>query len=516
MKVAIYCRLSEEDKNKKSDSDDSESIQNQKSMLIQYAMDRDWQIYNIYSDDDYAGADRNRPEFKKLLEDAKQRKFNIILCKTQSRFTRELEMVEKYINGLFLEWNVRFISIVDNADTDLKGNKKSRQINGLINEWYLEDMSDNIKSVLTTKRQNGLYIGSDVLYGYLKNPKQKGHLIVDETAAKVVREIFSLYNQGYGKTAIATILNNRGIPNPIKYKSEKGIAYKRTKYKLGMYWRYSSVASMLSNPMYIGHMVQGKYGSPSYKSKKNKPIPKDKWIIVENTHEPIIDIDLWNSVQKKINNNFKILANGKIGLFAKKVKCMHCYYSMRSNVYNKDRYLRCSMKQVSKDSCIGSFISEKLLTQTVLNELNYMINNYLNKDNFEKNIILNNTDTKKEKVKAEILNYEKKISEYSKCIRDLYMDKSKEIINEKDFIDLSKEFFDNREKCEKTLKESQEELSDILKNEKLFKCKKQTLEKYINIKELTREMVENLIDYILIGKKDKATNEIPIEIHWNI
>ena len=164
MKVAIYCRLSEEDRNKKFESDDSNSIQNQKSMLLQYAIEQRWEVYNIYSDDDYAGADRNRPEFKRLLEDAEHKRFDIILCKTQSRFTRELELVEKYIHGLFPMWGIRFISIVDNADTDNKGNKKSRQINGLVNEWYLEDMSDSIKSVLDNKRQNGLHIGEFALY----------------------------------------------------------------------------------------------------------------------------------------------------------------------------------------------------------------------------------------------------------------------------------------------------------------------------------------------------------------
>ena len=141
-KVAIYCRLSEEDRNKKQETDDSNSIQNQKAMLLEYSIQQGWEVYNIYSDDNYTGSDRNRPEFKRLLDDAEAHKFDIVLCKSQSRFTRELELVEKYINGLFPIWGIRFISIVDNADTANKGNKKSRQINGLVNEWYLEDMSD--------------------------------------------------------------------------------------------------------------------------------------------------------------------------------------------------------------------------------------------------------------------------------------------------------------------------------------------------------------------------------------
>ena len=201
LKAAIYCRLSEEDKNKQHETDDSGSIQNQKSMLIQYAAKQGWEIYDLYSDDDYTGADRQRPEFNRLLEDAQKKRFDIILCKTQSRFTRELELVEKYIHGLFPVWGIRFVSIVDNADTANKGNKKSRQINGLVNEWYLEDLSENIRSVLTSRRLNGLHIGAFAPYGYKKDPVCRGHLIIDEEAAAVVREIFSLFAQGCGKTA---------------------------------------------------------------------------------------------------------------------------------------------------------------------------------------------------------------------------------------------------------------------------------------------------------------------------
>ena len=153
-----------------------------------------WKVYNLYIDD-YTGLDRRRPEFNRLLEDAKAHRFDIVLCKTQSRFTRELELVEKYIHGLFPIWGIRFVSIVDNADTANKGNKKSRQINGLVNEWYLEDMSENIRSVLTNRRQNGFHIGAFALYGYQKDPDQKGHLIIDKEAAAVVRKVL----QGIGK-----------------------------------------------------------------------------------------------------------------------------------------------------------------------------------------------------------------------------------------------------------------------------------------------------------------------------
>lgn len=131
-RAAIYCRLSEEDADKADPGQDSRSIQNQKSMLVRYAVEQGWQIYNIYSDDDYTGSDRERPQFNRLLEDARRGCFDIVLCKSQSRFTREMELVEKYIHGLFVEWSVRFVGYADNADTANRGNKKARQINGLV------------------------------------------------------------------------------------------------------------------------------------------------------------------------------------------------------------------------------------------------------------------------------------------------------------------------------------------------------------------------------------------------
>lgn len=196
MKVAIYCRLSREDDDKLHENDESESIQNQKSMLLNYATERNWDVYKIYCDEDYSGIDSERPEFNTLLEDAKNHKFDIVLCKTQSRFTRDMEMVEKYLHNKFIEWNIRFVSLVDHVDTEDKDNKKSRQINGLVNEWYLEDLSENIRKTFDSKRKQGLHVGSFVCYGYKRNPENKNKLIIDEEAAEIVKLIFNLYEQG--------------------------------------------------------------------------------------------------------------------------------------------------------------------------------------------------------------------------------------------------------------------------------------------------------------------------------
>ncbi|MGD9566856.1 MAG: recombinase family protein [Sedimentibacter sp.] len=513
-KVSIYVRLSDEDRDKKLKTDDSESIQNQKSMLIQYAIEQNWEIYNIYSDDDYTGADRNRPEFNKLLADAEEHKFDIILCKTQSRFTRELELVEKYIHGLFPIWHIRFISIVDNADTANKGNKKSRQINGLVNEWYLEDMSENIKSVLTNKRQNGYHIGSFALYGYKKDPNQKGHLIIDEEAAEVVREVFTLFSQGHGKTSIARMLNDRGIPNPTEYKRLKGLRYKQPKNST--LWKYFAISDMLINETYIGNMVQGKYGSISYKSKINKPRPKEEWYIVEGTHEPIIERNLWNRVQDLIKQKSKPFKIGKIGLFAKKARCMNCGYTLRSVKNHGYYYLQCGNKYVSKDSCVGSFISVKKLEKTVIAELNKLIHEYLDKDEVERKIELNNNlNSKIAKLEKDIAVYERKIGEYSIGIQQLYLDKVKGIISENQFVEFSKNFTYEKERFELLIVENKNEISDTEKKMQIGDNRRQIIEQYTNIDALDRETVEKLIDYVLVGKRDEQTKEVPVEIHWN-
>lgn len=513
-KVAIYCRLSQEDRNKKTDGDDSESIKNQKIMLEEVANDKGWEIYGIFSDDDFAGTDRNRPGFNKVINLAKERKIDVILCKSQSRFARELEMIETYINGLFIEWGVRFVSITDNIDTSVAGTTVMRQMTGIMDENQIAKQSYDIKAGLQVKRKNGEHTGGLALYGYLKDPNKKGHLIIDPVAADVIREVFSLYNQGMGKTAIARELNNRGIPNPTQYKLQTGIKYKTPKTRLGTLWKYSAITSMLNNEMYIGNMVQGRYGSISYKSKKNKPKPREEWVIVKGTHEPIIDTELWNSVQKKINENFKPFSNGQIGVFAKKCKCEHCGYTLKTSKSHNDRYLRCPTRQVDKSNCDGSFISQKVLERTVLAEINSMIERYLNRDKLEESLILDNIRTEKEKLQKEIIQYQTNIDKKERAIKTSYIDKVNGVITTEQFIKFNEEFKAEKEQSELLLKQKTNELMKFKDEQDILKSKRKLLEKYINVTELSREMMDNLIDYITVGVKDPITKKKPIKIYW--
>lgn len=516
MKVAIYCRLSEEDRNKRTPQDDSLSIENQKNMLKSYADDMGWELFDIYSDDDYAGADRKRPEFNRLLTDAEAHKFDIILCKTQSRFTRELELVERYINGLFPLWGIRFISIVDNADSESKGNKKSRQINGLVNEWYLEDMSENIKSVLDSRRKSGLHIGSFALYGYKKDPMRKGHLIIDDEAAEVVREIFTLFSKGYGKTAIARSLNDRRIPNPSEYKRLCGLKYMPPKSKISTLWKYSTIANILENEMYIGNMVQGKYGSVSYKTKQNKPRPKSEWYITYGTHEAIIEPELWNTVQKLREERTKPFSNGEIGLFAGKAKCAYCGYTLRSSENRGKHYLMCPNRHISKDACIGSFISVERLEGMVKAELQKLIESYLDVDELVKNISYpQNNKELKEKLLKKIEFHRKKAEEYSRLIKEVYIDKCNGIVAESDYIAMSKEFYAEREKEKVLLDSLNVELADFELSHDEEEAREALIKGYTSVEKLSRECVEILVDHIAVGKRIDGSRNVPVEIYWS-
>lgn len=367
-RAAIYCRLSEEDRNKRAPEDDSASIRNQKAMLTAWCAEKHWQVYDIYSDDDYTGSDRNRPEFQRLLADARQKKFDIVLCKSLSRFTREVELVERYIHGLFPRLGIRFVSIVDNADTAAPGNKKTRQINALVNEWYLEDLSENIRSVLTSRRRDGYHIGSFALYGYRKDPEQRGHLLVDDEAAAVVREVFGQYASGTGMTAIARQLNHRGIPNPTAYKQQQGLNYRQPSGNSGL-WTYSAISSLLRNEMYTGTLVQGKCGSVSYKTKENRPRPKEEWMRVPGTHEAIVSPALWAQVQARLAQNARPMATGEAGPFTGIVRCAGCGHSLRTSKSHGRRYLHCPTHRIARDDCPGCFLSVDALEESVRQEL---------------------------------------------------------------------------------------------------------------------------------------------------
>lgn len=520
--AAIYCRLSEEDRFKTNENDDSNSIVNQKEILTRYCFDRGWTVYDIYSDDNYTGSDRNRPEFRRMLGDAENKKFNIILCKTQSRFTREIELVEKYINYQLPLWGIRFVSVVDNADTDVKGNKKARQINGLINEWYLEDMSENIKAVLTARRKNGCFIGAFAPYGYKKDPQLKGHLIIDDEAAQVVRLIFNLYISGMGRTAVARELNARHIPTPADYKIAHDERYKNNYTASHNHlWRYFMVGNILTSETYIGNLVQNKAHSVSYKTKIVKPTEKSEWIRVENTHEPIIDRQVWDMAQQILASKVKpSFENSSANIFSRKVFCSECGRTMRMSKggpSNKNRrYLRCSTRYYAPDECAGVTISYDKLYDLVFSEFRELISQMADEDKVSSYTTIRDKSREMlEYYQSEYTKTQTAIEENTKYLKNLYIDKVKGVVDDETYTGLSEAFTAEKNDRIKQLTQIEERTAAIQAETERAQDKLDLIKNYINCNELTFEMVQIFIEKIVIYPKKPYSREDKAEVYWN-
>lgn len=300
--AALYIRLSKEDMDKLHKGDESASIENQRMLLQAYAREHGFCVAAEYVDEDYSGLYDDRPGFDRLLCDAQKGSFEIVLAKSQSRFTRNMEHVEKYLHHVFPSMGIRFIGIVDGTDTSRKENKKARQIYGLVNEWYCEDLSENIRAVFRQKMKSGQFLGGFAPYGYMKNPRDGHFFLVDEEAAQIVRRIYRLFLEGRSTREICRLLESDGILNPTAYKKSKGYSYANSvsdkAKRPPCAWSQTTVKRILSNETYTGKLIQGTCEKLSYKDKKVVPVPKERWVIVENHHEAIIDRQCYEKVQQ--------------------------------------------------------------------------------------------------------------------------------------------------------------------------------------------------------------------------
>lgn len=287
-KAALYLRLSKEDMEKE-DAQHSKSIENQRCILEAYAKRQGFAIYDIYVDDDYSGLSFERPAFLSMLADASKKCFDVILAKSQSRLSRNMEHTEYLLHDFFPSLGIRFIGVVDGVDTYEKSGKKARQINALVNEWYSEDLSESIRAVYKRKMQAGEYLGAYAPYGYRKDAKDSHHLIINETEAYYVRWIYKSYLEGYSANQIAQILTGNKIPTPISSRKELKPPICE--------WNKSTVQKILANEVYLGYVQQGKSERRSFKDKTLRRIPKEQWICACGMHEAIIDEELFEKVQ---------------------------------------------------------------------------------------------------------------------------------------------------------------------------------------------------------------------------
>ena len=518
MRVAIYCRLSDEDRNKANPNDDSESIQNQKNMLLNHALKQGWEIYDIYSDDDYTGSDRNRPEFNRMLRDAEAGKFKTVLCKTQSRFSRELEIVEKYIHGLFVDWGIRFIGLVDYADTEVIGNKKARQINGLVNEWYLEDLSGNVCASLDNKRKNGKYIASFALFGYKKSEQDKNLIVIDDPAARIVRRIFQEYDDGHGLFSIARMLSDEGIPNPTYYKRSVGLkVMSKSRNALSAHWSVNTVRNILGNRMYLGDMIQGKQEKVSYKSNRLRRVPKSQWFVVENTHEPIIDESLWERVQYRLSAHSKMRKNGTVHIFAGKAFCSDCGLALHANTSKGHKYLRCPKGDVSRMQCAGCRINLEQLEKRVLQEINSLSRQFFDEQLVAERVTVRDTSEAELQVCQDELNaVSAKANEHDKARLALYLDKVRGIVSEADFNTLNTLLLRESDSISMQKAGLERRMQLLEENRKNKRSKSDIIGRYRHFEALNRAMVGDFIDRIEVGRRDPETKAIRVNIIWQI
>ena len=525
-KVGVYCRLSDEDRDKKNKSDDSNSIINQRSMCLKYASERGWVIVDVYSDDDFSGAGTYRPEFERLIRDCESGKVNLVLCKSQSRFSRDMEVIEKYLHNKFVEWRVRFVSIIDNADTNIESNKKARQINGLINEWYLDDLSTNIKKSLKNKREDGLFMGSFAFYGYKKS--EDGHkLEIDPVASKVVKKIFELYVNGYGYARICDYLNNNNIPTRSMYKKQNGSKFVCSNSDLeNGKWTPDSIAQILKNEVYIGNLVQGKQESLGYKVHKSKRLPECDWCRVENTHDPIIDIETWNKVKRIIGTHNRPTRNGEVHYLSKKVYCGCCGKVFMRNVYNvkeekngKRAYMQCKGNKKYHICSNKKSIKMEELEKIILDAINDLLDNYYDEVNlsklYEKKVKDNDNKNMINTLELEKNNLLKKTSDNKEFYRNLYEDKVKGIINEEVFKMMSSDYLNELETISKRINAIDKEVEILKKQEKEKIQADKILQKYKHIDKLNKIIIDEFIERIIVYEYNKDINKRDIDIEWN-
>lgn len=521
----IYVRLSDQDRDKKDRFNESESIQNQKTMLINYCIENGWQINGIYCDEDYSGADSRRPAWNQVLKDCKEGKCSIVICKTQSRFSRDMEMIEKYIHGRFLEWGIRFVGVVDNADTSVKGNKKARQINGLVNEWYLEDLSENIKSTLSSKRKNGEFVGSFAPYGYLVDPEDKNHLIIDEVAAPVVKRIFDMYIHGNGYISIAKALNSENIPPPCVRKKQLGTKYYNGNYEKnaapGLIWSDSAIYAIIRRREYTGALVQGRQEVVNYKTGKRRKKPESEWDIVEGTHDAIISGEDFLRAQEIRFSRGKgqKIPSGKCYSLAKKVFCDVCGNTMWKMSYElahgRYNYLCCRTCKTAKGLCAnGHSIRLDELEKIIAAEINKLLDKY-----YDERLIGMIKAPKKDKtnensIVVEIKELEDTVKRNDTRITQMYTDKLDGLITAEEFTGYRRRYQKESRDCETRIELLKSRLNELTGRENSLDAD-YILERYRHIDKLTFEVANEFIKKVSIGELVKGKPR-RIRIEWKI
>lgn len=497
--AGLYMRLSRDD-----GTAESSSITTQRKILLSYAKENGFIVYDEYIDDGFSGTNFDRPNFKRMIQDIEDKKINLVLTKDLSRLGRDYITAGQYTEIYFPSKGVRYIAINDGYDSNSPYNDIA-PFKNVINEMYARDISKKIRSSFLARMKDGYYIGNFAPYGYMKDPDNKNHLVIDEEVAPIVKEIFTMASTGKRPTDIATHLNNKGIITPIMYRCKKHNlsldSYPKYKNKR---WTSATVSKILRSVAYIGHTAQKKTTKISFKSKVAVNNPIEDWIIVENTHSPIIDKNTFELVQRYTKSRTCQKSKGFKNIFSGIAICADCGKSM-STVGTRKKgspaNLACGgYKLYGTSACTNHFIDYNVLYDIVLKSIQQQL--ALSKEDKDKLVLSIKQEfdksNKKENLKSELEKLNKKSAEIDKMIEKIYEDNFHNKISAETFDKLLSKYENERkitrvkiEKLEKSRKkENENSYLDFFK----------LVDEYTDIKELDQDLLFRLIDRIEISQ----------------
>ena len=508
--VGIYIRLSQEDKDKKYESD-SESVINQKELLRNYVKNNNFNLVKEYVDDGFSGTDFERPGFKSLLEDINNKKINCVIVKDLSRLGRDHVMTGYYIETFFPENNIRFISILESFDS-FKNQASNDSSTFIIacNDYYSKQNSIKIRNVLNEKRKSGKFVGSLPCYGYMRDPEDKGHLIPNPETAPIVKKIFKWRADGIGPTEIANRLNKEHVVTPS--------GYKKTNYSSRLIdrdnWNISTVKKILINRIYTGDLVQHTQTKVSYKSKKKIKLDEKLWIVVENTHEPLVDKDTFdyvNNLRKRNTRNYEIKTGREKRLLEGKLFCKECGNRLTVLYRKKQDYWSVNCNRYSRDPvrgrCYSHFYPYNYLEEQVLEQINKSVSKLMKELDLKQlnDEVVKNVYKETNNIDNVIKNLEIEKEKITKRITTLYNDRCDGVISTETYKELAKE-------SETKLKE----INDLIDNENIKKYKiknkvnvlpdyTKKIKKLLNLNKPKKELIDTLIDKIIIDKDRNIT-----------
>ncbi|GAA6278541.1 recombinase family protein [Enterocloster bolteae] len=509
-RIAIYIRLSKEDARS---FDESESVSNQRTIIEEHIAgfnDGDeYIIVDEYVDDGISGTtDDEREDFQRMLSDIKKGRINCVIVKDLARSFRNYSDQGYYLDDWFPRFNVRFISLYHQPLDSYKEPQNMRSIavpiQGVLNENHCAETSDKVREVFDMKRRNGEHIGSFAAYGYIKDPNDKNALVVDEEAAEVVRDIFAKFLDGMSKNAIVHYLNEHGVLSPAAYKRERlGLKYQNPSIDPAKrpLWGAVTITTILKNRMYCGDMVQGRYRVKSYKIHVQEVVPEDEWYIVENTHEAIIDRDIFVKVQRLLLRDTRTAPQKKqIYLFSGFLRCADCGKAMtRSKVGGTVYYYCRTYKDQSKNACTKHTIKHNRLEAAVLYAVQQQF--YLAVD-YTKTIERINraplVKSQSKKLADAIEQKERELSKIARYKQAIYQDWKDGEISHSDYRHMKEDYEEQAEALNEViekLRAEQAELENGIDTENPFL---KAFRQYGNIEKLTRDVLIELVDHIKV------------------